>query len=95
MGEEVGAGVHCSSSSGRASTPRLAPASSRGEEKPAGSLQRLCGWVWLAVGHLRSFCSLIGRCKCQWGPADCSYCGFLENHHWEGSHIGSFSDFRH
>lgn len=81
VGEEVEAGVRCSSSSDWTLSPRLALVSSQGEERSAGCLQMLGGWVWLVAGHLHSSCSLIGQCSCQWGLVDCSYYGFLENHH--------------
>lgn len=75
--EEAEVGVHCSSSL----SPHLAPVSSQLKEKLRGSLLKPYDLGWLAAGHPHSFYSLIGQCMCQLGPGDCSYCGFLENHH--------------
>lgn len=74
--EAVEVGLHCSSWFLWFLT------SSPGAERSTGRLQRLYGWAWLEAGHLHNSCSLIGHCRCQWGPADCSYYGFLKNHHW-------------
>lgn len=81
-GEEgAAAGVRCSPSSDRAWPPRADPASSQGGERSAARRQTLGGRAWRVAGRLHGSGSLIGRCSCQWGPADRSYCGFLESHH--------------
>lgn len=81
VGEEEEVGVHCSSSSDWVLFPQLALASFQGEERLIGCLQMLCGWMWLVAEHLHNSCSLIGQCSSQWSLVDCSYCGFLTNHH--------------
>lgn len=64
----------------------LVLSSSQGLQRSVGRLQTLYGCGSLGEGYPHNSCPPIAQSKCQC-RADCSYCGFLENHYCEDQRI--------